>query len=744
MVLVFLTANTELDPITWTSLLEKFQKLIPLPWLWIIFPLVGVAVLFLLDIGDKYSGIFGSPFQKSQLSADQLEKTRRKLLKIIQKDVERRLATSLHELVKLDLYMKDQHQRVGKSKLELVSEDTPKKNDTGFPSVNRVLIQTCTSKPRLNLKLTQKIIEVFERPDIQGKLLILGEPGAGKTTELLYLAKSLAIRANEDEQYSVPVILELSNWNGESISNWVAEQLNKFYNISKTTTEQWLIDHQILLLLDGLDELALAKQKQCIETINQFLETTHTPELVVCCRREEYEVGQSELNELNGAIYLEALETAQIHKYFEKLDRLSIWESISSNPVLLKLAKKPLFLFMLVVAYQGKPIQNEQDLFDAYISKQLHEPRNQVVYKLNKAPSSKQTSLYLVWLARQLEIFHETEFLIEDLQPTWLSSTRQKRLYRLFVGLLLGLLGGLLVGLIYGPFIGLLVGLMYSPLVGLSVGLTFGPISGLLVGLIFVLSADIEHDIVSSKDTLNLSFLRKAIRGYCIALIDGLGSGLTFGLVSNTSKATVIQPKEKLQWSFSQMINGLRFGPLKLRYIVIVYIFSIFLVGVINALVFQVDFIKLPIMLSGLLLSLFMIGLILGLTSVSIREKDFPNQGIKKGFQNALILGLTIGILFGVFALVANGAIEELAARAIIGVMTGLAIGLMVGLAAGLGTAIQHLILRVFLTKNGYAPWNYARFLEHAVKHRFIQRTGGRYRFIHDLLRKHFAQMSLD
>jgi len=44
--------------------------------------------------------------------------------------------------------------------------------------------------------------------------------------------------------------------------------------------------------------------------------------------------------------------------------------------------------------------------------------------------------------------------------------------------------------------------------------------------------------------------------------------------------------------------------------------------------------------------------------------------------------------------------------------------------------------------KKGSIPWNFKLFLEHATQHRFIQRTGGRYRFIHDLLREHFAQMT--
>jgi hypothetical protein len=52
---------------------------------------------------------------------------------------------------------------------------------------------------------------------------------------------------------------------------------------------------------------------------------------------------------------------------------------------------------------------------------------------------------------------------------------------------------------------------------------------------------------------------------------------------------------------------------------------------------------------------------------------------------------------------------------------------------------IQHYTLRFLLAQEGSFPWDCIRFLDHAGRHRFIYLVGGRYRFIHDLLRKHFA-----
>lgn len=57
---------------------------------------------------------------------------------------------------------------------------------------------------------------------------------------------------------------------------------------------------------------------------------------------------------------------------------------------------------------------------------------------------------------------------------------------------------------------------------------------------------------------------------------------------------------------------------------------------------------------------------------------------------------------------------------------------------------IQHFTLRFILWSRGLIPWRYSRFLDYATERMFLQRIGGRYRFIHDLLRDHFAASELD
>jgi predicted NACHT family NTPase len=118
------------------------------------------------------------------------------------------------------------------------------------------------------------LIEIFERDDIQGKLLILGAPGAGKTTELLRLAEQLVWGALQNPKTIIPVLFELSTWrdDNQSIEQWLIEQLYELHggNRKYKIYEGWLEQQVLLPLLDGLDELGLERQRKCTIKLNEF------------------------------------------------------------------------------------------------------------------------------------------------------------------------------------------------------------------------------------------------------------------------------------------------------------------------------------------------------------------------------------------------------------------------------------------------------------------------------------------
>ncbi|MEN8445030.1 MAG: hypothetical protein ABG776_08475, partial [Cyanobacteria bacterium J06555_13] len=149
------------------------------------------------------------------------------------------------------------------------------------------------------------ILEAFNHEHVSRKLLILGEPGAGKTTALLTLAKALLDQTAGTGQF--PYIFELSAWDGaQDILTWLTAQLKFDYGIDERVSREWISNRQLVPLLDGLDELNMEVLPQCVAKINDFV-ALPDQSVVVCCRSEEYAQGAAKLKALRGALRLQPL-----------------------------------------------------------------------------------------------------------------------------------------------------------------------------------------------------------------------------------------------------------------------------------------------------------------------------------------------------------------------------------------------------------------------------------------------------
>ena len=683
-----------------TQLIERVNQIPGVGWGLAVFAVLTLAVAAVAKLTgnlDSILSFFGKYFSKAEaeLTEQELSFLRQQLLKQMKTDVAQRLEDSLHNLVRVDLEQEEQRRQIGRREDILVKAE-PKQTWRFKNFISRKLTIFKNNSTIESIAPAEKTYSIFHRPDIGERLLILGEPGAGKTTELLTVAHRLIKEAIDDDDKPIPILFELSNWTlSTPILMWLGKQLRQTYGVSKKLAEplvrQWLQQAQLLLLLDGLDELGQRNQVACIEALEDFLAQHPALSALICCRREEYEQGGQQLKQLRGAIYLQAVAPEQVQQYLKDLGREKLWNDIQSQSELLKLAQSPLFLTLLVVAYQEQSIRDREALFNAYIQKQLHEPSHQGAYKPGKGITPEKTLRYLGWLSSQLKQKQETDFLIENLQPDWLTTRRQERIYRLVVGL----------------FIGLLFCLGDEIRDGLLIGLLSVPNGGLITGLRSLILHH-ERKIVPQEQLKWIP--HKGLRG---GLRSGLWGGLTVGLILGL-------------W------EGMRKGPF---------------FGLATGLFLG--------LLSGLIVALLG-GLFFGLSDETVKRKQVSNQGIKKtiqhGILNGLLGGLSFSLVFGLlgvlmfgdvlFVGLLEGITRGLEEGLFFGLRTGLIFGLFSGLIGGLEAAFQHLSLRIVLAKSGHSPWNYALFLEHAAQHRFIQRTGGRYRFIHNLLREHFAQMT--
>ncbi|MBW4455306.1 MAG: NACHT domain-containing protein [Nostoc indistinguendum CM1-VF10] len=589
-------------------------------------------------------------------------KNERILLSAVKEEVTARLRQSLHNAVLINLGKESQPQQVTR------------------PWDAEIKIGLKPAEPLPN---TTTILSVFESEEIAGKLLILGEPGAGKSTTQLELAQELIKRAEEQPDYPVPVLFNLSSWRNDrqSLTDWLVAELQSKYGVPQKLGQDWVDNHQLLPLLDGLDELEPQLQELCVQAINQFLAGETRPlYLVVCSRNEEYSSYSTQL-QLNGAIYLQSLTNNQICDYLKTINYIELWSIISNDLNLLELVKTPLLLSITVLTSQEISVEEWQHLSSTanrlqyllavYIGRMMKRDINNRTYLKNKSPNTRQTQMWLVWLAQQLQRESKTEFLIEELQPSLLNKEAQKRIYSLIVVLI--------VGLISGPILGLSAGLIYGLIVGLILGLSAGLIYGLIGGLHAMFSETIE---LKEKIIILESIKKKIIQNLIYGLIVGLIVGLIFVLLSGL---------------ISGLISGLVFG-----------------------LVF------------GLLSGLTGEGLIKGEPDL-VENKKNPNQGIWKSARNAVFLSLIEGLIVGL--------IVKLSSELKYALCAGLIYGLTFGLNYGGLPCLEHFSLRLVLYFNGYIPWNYARFLDYCTERLFLQRVGGRYRFIHKLLQDHFAEM---
>ena len=139
-------------------------------------------------------------------------------------------------------------------------------------------------------------------------------------------------------------------------------------------------------------------------------------------------------------------------------------------------------------------------------------------------------------------------------------------------------------------------------------------------------------------------------------------------------------------------------------------------------------------------------GALSGAGGADVERRLVPNQGIRQSALNVVIFSalglLVIGIPYGLF----NLSLAALMTRTLptpadfmsLAAGAGATFGLLAGLLPG-AACIQHFVLRFVLWASGTLPLRYAHFLNFATRRRLLQRVGGRYRFIHVLLRDHLA-----
>ncbi|WP_344629681.1 NACHT domain-containing protein [Streptomyces glaucosporus] len=574
-----------------------------------------------------------------------------------------------------------------------------------------------------------QIGEVFSERVPTRRLVVLGEPGAGKSVLLIHLLQDLIARRPAGGP--VPVLFSLASWdpNSQRLQEWMAEQLRRAHPglrapasapAAAATTQpnahdlaQELLDARLILpLLDGFDELPPALHAVALGAINRTLPAKQP--LVLAARAAEYRAVVTRPDavvRLNGAagIHLLSVTREQAADYLRRdaggshTPAAQRWDAViarlgTDTPVGQALGT-PLGLFLARTIYNPRPqvvshsvpVSHPDELCDtttfpnrSAVDRHLFNAFIPASYSPHSPAPSKwstgQAHRTLAFLARNLETKHDGS---PDLVWWEIPSDIPRRAHFLLNGLLFGLIAGILTG---------------------------------------YLEESSEIPI-------------------------GVLSGAAAGVLVNQPRGPVFAPVVRTRWSPRAIVRGIKFGILVWIAMGIYFSFmSDLSTGFKLGLAFALSF--------GIAAT--------AITGIDTEEADpttpvGPLTLLARDRRSFLALGISITLAIGVsFGLLSEfigqspdplkGDLKSLAEGFSGGFATGFVKGVLMGLVIGLGVGgfatvwLGFVLVRAYLAACHKTPWDLMTFLQDAHQRGVLRQVGAVYQFRHIDLQRHLAQ----
>ncbi|RCJ38339.1 hypothetical protein A6770_13390 [Nostoc minutum NIES-26] len=253
-------------------------------------------------------------------------------------------------------------------------------------------------------RISEKRVPGLEAVEKYPKLMILGKPGAGKTTFLKYLA--IQSIGGEFQAEHVPIFVTLKDFaeagNKPGLLQYLSEgAINPTYTGSSVMETRFIssipdviIRGKALILLDGLDEVREEDSKRILNEIREFSDRFPDNHFVMTCRIAAREYTFEKFTEVEVADFDDEQIANFANKWFQSkaVKPENFIKRLEDNNRIKQLAASPLLLTLLCLAFEesGNFSANRSELYkeglDALLKKwdaKRGIQRNQVYKKLS-------------------------------------------------------------------------------------------------------------------------------------------------------------------------------------------------------------------------------------------------------------------------------------------------------------------------------------------------------------------------
>ena len=576
------------------------------------------------------------------------------------------------------------------------------------------------------------------------RLLVLGDIGSGKTTVLYELARYLFPVPDDYRDQStrvapkpIPVVLNLSAW-GEpkesreddgddpdgtirlsstepKFEDWMVSALHMQYDIPLKLGKILVDDNELLPLFDGLDEVSARRRDRCVQAINSFGRNRPVNTIIVSCRREEYEEIPTRLN-VKEAVMIKLPTLKEARSYLRDCKVKGVRHYGVASGDLRSLLCTPLVLDLVSNVYAGQSEHSGELVSMTGTSEQIlgrilseYQDRMLVLRPIPRyfwsdksrdqpprdveANWKFQTVLWLVWLARLMCRQTQNEFHLDHLQPGCLPTSTQRHLVVILPALCMGLLTSVVMTLIIAfswPF---------------TVAVTWGLLGGVLMGLDGLgwrtLFRRQDRPVIDPVEEVRWKWSRTRLAA-------GAGIGFAAGLAAGL---------------IARLLGELR-GLLHVR-------------GVWDSSLHVLQQLgEWPAWPAICIAAIGACALMSGLGGGLSKGRTVPNEGILRSARRALTIGIPAGLFGGFVA----GVVIRPIASVYTAVMMSFFFAFAVGLVFGGRACLRHIILRLLLVYNGFAPLRYNAFLQDSADRLFLRRSVSGYSFVHQVVRDYFVK----